>query len=108
MQGGEGDGGQAEFVRVPQADGTMFKITGSDFSDEPMASLLALTDVMATGYHAAVSGFESRLGDVEGTTLTFGGYDEQTQNPRHDEYPHRGYEGPAYAPAAHAIAVVTR
>ena len=63
MQGGEGDGGQAEFVRVPQADGTMFKITGSDFSDEPMASLLALTDVMATGYHAAVSGFESHLPD---------------------------------------------
>ena len=54
-QGGEGDGGQAEFVRVPQADGTLLKVPGSDFSDETMASLLALTDVMSTGYHAAVS-----------------------------------------------------
>ena len=54
-QGGEGDGGQAEFVRVPQADGTLVKVPGSDFSDETLASLLALTDVMATGYHAAVS-----------------------------------------------------
>ncbi|GAA4121155.1 zinc-dependent alcohol dehydrogenase family protein [Knoellia locipacati] len=54
-QGLEGDGGQAEFVRVPQADGTLVKVPGSDFDDETMASLLALTDVMATGYHAAVS-----------------------------------------------------
>ena len=54
-QGLEGDGGQAEFVRVPQADGTLVKVPGSDFSDEAMASFLALTDVMATGYHAAVS-----------------------------------------------------
>ena len=54
-QGGDGDGGQAEFVRVPQAEGTLVKVPGSDFSDETMASLLALTDVMATGYHAAVS-----------------------------------------------------
>ena len=54
-QGGDGDGGQAEYVRVPQADGTLVKVPGSSFSDETMASLLALTDVMATGYHAAVS-----------------------------------------------------
>src|SRR4051794_30408036 len=54
-QGGEGDGGQAEYVRVPQADGTLVKVPGSNFSDETMASLLALTDVMSTGYHAAVS-----------------------------------------------------
>ena len=62
-QGGEGDGGQAEFVRVPQADGTLVKVPGSDFSDETMASLLALTDVMATGYHAAVSA-EVKPGDT--------------------------------------------
>jgi alcohol dehydrogenase len=62
-QGGEGDGGQAEFVRVPQADGTLVKVPGSDFSDEVMASLLALSDVMATGYHAAVSA-EVRAGDT--------------------------------------------
>nr|MDT0663949.1 zinc-binding dehydrogenase [Micromonospora sp. DSM 115978] len=30
-------------------------VPGGDFSDETLASLLALTDVMATGYHAAVS-----------------------------------------------------
>ena len=53
--GGEGDGGQAEFVRVPQADGTLLTVPGSNFPDETMASLLALTDVMSTGYHAAVS-----------------------------------------------------
>jgi alcohol dehydrogenase len=54
-QGGDGDGGQAEYVRVPQADGTLVKVPGTDFTDETMASLLALTDVMATGWHAAVS-----------------------------------------------------
>src|SRR4051794_14416652 len=62
-QGGEGDGGQAEFVRVPQADGTLLKVPGSSFSDETLASLLALTDVMATGYHAAVSA-EVAAGDT--------------------------------------------
>jgi alcohol dehydrogenase len=54
-QGGDGDGGQAEYVRVPQADGTLVHVPGEEFSDEMMASLLALTDVMSTGYHAAVS-----------------------------------------------------
>ena len=54
-QGGTDDGGQAEYVRVPQAAGTLVPVPGSDFSDERLASLLALTDVMATGYHAAVS-----------------------------------------------------
>ena len=54
-QGGDGDGGQAEYVRVPHADGTLVNVPGTDFSDETLASLLALTDVMATGYHAAVS-----------------------------------------------------
>jgi threonine dehydrogenase-like Zn-dependent dehydrogenase len=51
----DGDGGQAEYVRVPQADGTLVSVPGTDLSDEMMASLLALTDVMSTGYHAAVS-----------------------------------------------------
>jgi alcohol dehydrogenase len=62
-QGGDGDGGQAEFVRVPQANGTLVTVPGTDFSDETMASLLALTDVMATGYHAAVSA-EVKAGDT--------------------------------------------
>jgi len=54
-QGGDGDGGQAEYVRVPFADGTLMEVPERDLPDEKMASLLALTDVMATGYHAAVS-----------------------------------------------------
>jgi len=61
--GVEGDGGQAEFVRVPQADGTLVKVPGSDFSEDLMKSFLALSDVMSTGYHAAVSA-EVKEGDT--------------------------------------------
>ena len=50
------DGGQGEAVRVPFADGTLVKVPGSGHSDETMRSLLTLSDVMATGHHAAVSG----------------------------------------------------
>src|SRR5947209_3039499 len=49
------DGGQGEAVRVPFADGTLVKVPGSGHSDQTMRSLLTLTDVMATGHHAAVS-----------------------------------------------------
>ena len=49
------DGGQGEAVRVPLADGTVVKVPGSGHSDETVRSLLTLTDVMATGHHAAVS-----------------------------------------------------
>jgi threonine dehydrogenase-like Zn-dependent dehydrogenase len=49
------DGGQGEAVRVPFADGTLVKVPGSGHSDETMRSLLTLSDVMATGHHAAVS-----------------------------------------------------
>lgn len=54
-QGGDGDGGQAEYVRVPLADGTLYPIPNGDYPDEVLASLLTLSDVMGTGYHAAVS-----------------------------------------------------
>lgn len=54
-QGGDGDGGQAEYVRVPMADGTLYQVPHGDYSDEMLASLLTLSDVMGTGYHAAVS-----------------------------------------------------
>lgn len=47
------DGGQGEAVRVPLADGTLIKVVEHDENHLP--SLLALTDVMATGWHAAVS-----------------------------------------------------
>jgi threonine dehydrogenase-like Zn-dependent dehydrogenase len=49
-----GDGGQGEGVRVPLADGTLVAVPGSGHSDETMASLLTLSDVLATGHHAAV------------------------------------------------------
>jgi threonine dehydrogenase-like Zn-dependent dehydrogenase len=46
------DGGQGEAVRVPQADGTLVVLpVGRD--DALMPSLLALSDVMGTGHHAA-------------------------------------------------------
>jgi threonine dehydrogenase-like Zn-dependent dehydrogenase len=47
-------GAQAEAVRVPQADGTLFVLpVGED--DALMPSLLTLSDVMGTGHHAAVA-----------------------------------------------------
>lgn len=47
-------GAQAEALRIPQADGTLVKLAGGN-DGAVMASLLALTDVMSTGHHAAVS-----------------------------------------------------
>src|SRR3954449_6059918 len=49
-----GDGGQGEAVRVPLADGTLVSVPGSGHADETLRSLLTLSDVMATGHHAAV------------------------------------------------------
>src|SRR3954470_5222682 len=47
------NGAQAEALRVPFADGTLFALpVGED--DALMASLLTLSDVMGTGHHAAV------------------------------------------------------
>jgi threonine dehydrogenase-like Zn-dependent dehydrogenase len=48
------DGGQGEYVRVPLADGTL--ISTRETPDEAMVpSLLALSDVMGTGWHAAMA-----------------------------------------------------
>jgi threonine dehydrogenase-like Zn-dependent dehydrogenase len=48
------DGAQAEALRVPLADGTLFVLpVGRD--DALMPSLLTLSDVMGTGHHAAVT-----------------------------------------------------
>lgn len=48
------EGGQAEAVRVPLADGTLYRLpVGADTALLP--SFLTLTDVMATGHHAAVT-----------------------------------------------------
>lgn len=45
--------GQAEYARVNQADGSLVA-TGGTPPDDLLASVLALTDVMPTGWHAAV------------------------------------------------------
>jgi threonine dehydrogenase-like Zn-dependent dehydrogenase len=51
--GGEADGAQAEALRVPLADGTLFRLPVR--ADEAlMAGLLTLSDVMGTGHHAAL------------------------------------------------------
>jgi threonine dehydrogenase-like Zn-dependent dehydrogenase len=46
-------GGQAEAVRVPQADGTLVVVPGIDEASPLLPSLLTLSDVYGTGYHAA-------------------------------------------------------
>ncbi len=53
-----GEGGfnacQGEKVRVPNADRILFVVPKNKLSDKLMPSLLALSDVLCTGYHAAV------------------------------------------------------
>ena len=52
--GGFADGGQGELIRVPLADGTLYALDGQPDA-ALIPSLLALSDVMGTGHHAAVS-----------------------------------------------------
>ncbi|BAS26311.1 zinc-dependent alcohol dehydrogenase family protein [Limnochorda pilosa] len=47
-------GAQAEAIRTPFADGTLFPLR-AEVDETLMPSLLTLTDVMATGHHAAVT-----------------------------------------------------
>ena len=56
---------QAEYLVAPQADGSLVVVPGDakEFSDDLLASLLTLSDVMSTGYHAAVSA-EVKSGDT--------------------------------------------
>ncbi|MDO4909932.1 MAG: alcohol dehydrogenase catalytic domain-containing protein [Corynebacterium sp.] len=61
--GAEGEACQAEFVRIPLADGTLVHIPEGKYTEEQLASFLALSDVMATGYHAAFSA-EVKEGDT--------------------------------------------
>ncbi|KFI46574.1 alcohol dehydrogenase [Bifidobacterium bohemicum] len=58
-------GCQAEYLRVPEADGTVVKVDEPEggFSDTMLAALVTLSDVMATGYHAAASA-EVKPGDT--------------------------------------------
>lgn len=54
--GGKNNGGQAEAVRAPLADGTLVVIPKAVENDEDLlTAILPLTDVMSTGHHAAVS-----------------------------------------------------
>ncbi|HUR96967.1 MAG TPA: zinc-dependent alcohol dehydrogenase family protein [Pyrinomonadaceae bacterium] len=46
-------GAQAEAVRVPQADGTLYAVPGGE-DEALMGSILTLSDVMGTGFHAAL------------------------------------------------------
>jgi threonine dehydrogenase-like Zn-dependent dehydrogenase len=48
------DGAQAEAMRIPMADGTLYAIDVAE-DDMLMPSLLTLSDVMGTGHHAAVT-----------------------------------------------------
>jgi threonine dehydrogenase-like Zn-dependent dehydrogenase len=52
--GGRNQGGQAEAVRVPHADGTLLRLPGS-VDSELFPALLTLSDVMAAGHHAVLS-----------------------------------------------------
>lgn len=58
--GGHGIGLQAEYVRIPQADGTLVVVPDTDEtgngSPELLAALLSLSDVYLTGLHAATMG----------------------------------------------------
>ncbi|CAM5574624.1 zinc-dependent alcohol dehydrogenase family protein [Streptomyces tanashiensis] len=49
------DGGQGEAVRVPFADGTLVKLPAEAAGDDRLlTALLALSDVLGTGHHAAL------------------------------------------------------
>lgn len=61
---GDVRGGQAEAVRVPLADGTLVAVAVEE-SSPLVPSLLTLSDVYGTGYHAAV---KARV--TAGTTVT--------------------------------------
>lgn len=57
-------GYQGEYIRFVNADWALVKIPGqpSDYKEETLKSLLTLSDVMATGYHAAKTA-EVKKGD---------------------------------------------
>ena len=53
---GANGGAQGEYVRCPEADGTLIRVPDRHADDEDtLRSILPLTDVMSTGHHAAVS-----------------------------------------------------
>ncbi len=46
--------GQAEYARIDHANGSLYKIPAGDYNEDQLQSLLTISDVMGTGYHAAV------------------------------------------------------
>ncbi|MEU8761631.1 zinc-dependent alcohol dehydrogenase family protein [Streptomyces sp. NPDC048659] len=59
------DGGQGEAVRVPFADGTLVALPADAASDDHLlTALLALSDVLGTGHHAALG-----AGVAKGSTV---------------------------------------
>jgi len=57
-------GAQAEAIRVPYADGTLVKVPGVSEDSSLLGSLLTLSDVYGTGWHAA-----ARAGVTHGDTV---------------------------------------
>lgn len=55
LHGSGYDGAQAELIRIPWADGTLVATPGLPDADL-IPSVLSVSDVMCTGWHAAVSG----------------------------------------------------
>ena len=94
--GDEGLGCQAEYLRVPEADGTLVVVPGDakSFSDEMLASLLTLSDVMSTGYHAAASA-EIKPGD---TAVVFGRPVRSAVRQADGRHPHHFHEPPCRPP----------
>jgi hypothetical protein len=65
FSGPDNDGGQGEAVRVPLADGTLVVLPRSVAGDPALLrAAVPLTDVMATGHHAAVAAGVRRGGTV--------------------------------------------
>ena len=62
--GGEVEGGQSDFIRVPEADGTLVVIPESLAGDAHDLAVLPLGDVFSTGYHGVVN-----AGVTEGSTV---------------------------------------
>ncbi|MET1060188.1 MAG: zinc-dependent alcohol dehydrogenase family protein [Nocardioides sp.] len=56
------ESGQAEYTKVHQAEGSLVKAPGGMPDADLIPSLLSLSDVMATGWHAAVSARVKRGG----------------------------------------------
>jgi len=64
--GATNDGGQAEAIRAPLADGTLVVIPKDvENDDDILTAILPLTNVMSTGHHAA-----SKAGVRRGSTVT--------------------------------------